>query len=62
MTVTVTLPSPEVQVPEKVGAVFDDDDGSALRVTTGAVVSMTNPRLTLVPVLPAASVCDATAE
>ena len=62
VTATVTVPSPVVQVPAKVGVVLLDAAGSAFRVTTGAVVSMTKLRVTLVPVLPAASVCDATAE
>jgi hypothetical protein len=61
LTATVTLPSPVVQVPAKVGVVLLEGDGIALSVTTGAVVSTTKVRVELVPVFPAASVWDATA-
>ena len=62
ITVTVTFPSPVVQVPENVGVVFDDGVATAFKVTAGAVVSTTKLAAELDPVFPAASVWDATAE
>ena len=62
VTVTVTVPSPVVQVPENVGVVFDDGVATAFKVTTGAVVSTPKLTVELDPMLPAASVCDPTAE
>ena len=59
---TVTLPSPVVHVPEKVGLVLFDGVATAFKVTTGFVVSTVKLIELLVPLLPAASVWNATAE
>ena len=59
---TVTLPSPVAHVPEKVGVVAFDGVTTASKVTTGAVVSTTKLIVLLVPLFPAASLWNATAE
>ena len=60
-TVTVTFPSPLEQEPRNDGVVLLVGVGTASSVSTGTEVSMPKARVELVPVLPAASVWDATA-
>ena len=62
VSATATLPSPVVQVPEKVGLVAFDGVATAFKVNTGDIVSTTKLIVLLVPLLPAASLWNATAE
>jgi hypothetical protein len=57
----MTSPSPLEHVPENVGVASFSGEVTAAKATTGAAVSITKVRVALVPVLPAASVCLATA-